>query len=664
MSEPAVQKPERAEMLGKRFDDAIVRLGEAADLAKSRYQNEVHQLADTLSRSREGLEQLFERAHLFEEAGVFAGGPWADPTKLNPRLIEGCLLGEGIYPIMETLSELRMLALATGRATREDLPEEQAVEFLERALALNVELVLPEESGERSTEARRDLATPRRRETAEKLFGFLVAKLPPRAMLDLVLEEIEAICEQRPIITRPVRRLIRLADRIEATDPASAARVRRYRRAVATPGDLSETAPSPGDYRTALRDADGDALTNEAVQFAESLRKTGLASSHHSVLLRHLRRHAPELLAEALGLNAVGAAELEANLDFVRELITVAVVPGTAQAVYGLARCLERGLLSRPEVSGGLRRLIELDLLPEVKRALLATREKPDGVTANALLVAGAICVLGQPLGVGQGRTPTCQAARGISLWSQHWPGYLLELVSSAARDGLVQMDFEGTRLDSSQIAEGVSTHVDPELDPVSLVLVPHIDKLYNSMMVTVALRNEDGHKWVNPQLYGRLVPSGFASVFEKLSGNVVCYQDFVRRFYATHHPAYNDGHELIFSNPVGIMVTTAHADLLGPHAVTLLRVDTDADEVLRAYFFNPNDEGRQNWGQGVEPSTSGHGEEEGESSLPFPHFVSRLYAFHYNPYEEGDAYAVPDSVVAEVEELVRTSWGRAYTWA
>ena len=141
-------------------------------------------------------------------------------------------------------------------------------------------------------------------------------------------------------------------------------------------------------------------------------------------------------------------------------------------------------------------------------------------------------------------------------------------------------------------------------------------------------------------------------------------FEDFVRRFYATHHPAFNDGHELIYPNPVGLFVTNTHADLLGLHAVSLQRIKEDGDGVLRAYFFNPNNEGRQDWGQGIKPSIQGHGELEGESSLPFLEFVSRLYAFHFNPYEEGDAFAVPQGTVEQVTELARTSWGKAYTWA
>jgi hypothetical protein len=140
-------------------------------------------------------------------------------------------------------------------------------------------------------------------------------------------------------------------------------------------------------------------------------------------------------------------------------------------------------------------------------------------------------------------------------------------------------------------------------------------------------------------------------------------YEDFVRRFFATHHPAYNDGHALMYPNPVGLCVTNSHGEYLGPHAVSLQRIEPDPRGQLRAYFYNPNNEGRQNWGEDVRPSVSGHGENPGESSLPFDDFVARLYAFHYNPYEEGDAYAVPDLDLKRIEAAARNSWGRAFTW-
>jgi hypothetical protein len=280
------------------------------------------------------------------------------------------------------------------------------------------------------------------------------------------------------------------------------------------------------------------------------------------------------------------------------------------------------------------------------------------------MLVAGTLAVLGSPLGVGQGRNPTCQAARGISLWAQHAAGLLIELLIAAARDDNIELPFESQTLHSGKLHGSKPLDLDLDLDPVSLVLVPHLDRLYDQLMKLVALRGEDGHKWVNPALYGRWVPTGFASVFSNPAQTTVAeYEDFVRRFFATHHPAYNDGHPLMYPNPVGLCITNSHGEYLGPHAVSLQRIEPDPKSQLRAYFYNPNNEGRQNWGADVQPSVSGHGEVPGESSLPLHDFVARLYAFHYNPYEEGDAYAVPEVELRRIEEAARNTWGRAFVW-
>jgi len=346
--------------------------------------------------------------------------------------------------------------------------------------------------------------------------------------------------------------------------------------------------------------------------------------------------------------------------------VVEAIHPHTSQAILGLRGVLDRALLSRNEVAGGLRRIAELDIRPEVAERLVADTPDTAGLTANSVLLAGCLCVLGQPLGVGQGNNPTCQAARGISLWSLHAPGLLLGMIATAARDGFVSSSFEGQELRSDQIESDVATTdatVDPALDPVSRLLVPHLDRIYARMLALAALRGEDAHKWVNPAIYGRWVARGFASAIDALTQRVTRHEAFVRLFYATHHPDFNDGHELIYPNPVGLMITDVHARLLGPHAVSLQRIAPGPDGVMRAYFFNPNNEGRQDWGAGVKPSVLDHGERPGESSLPLDQFASRLYAFHYDPQELGEAYAVPDDLVLDISRRAAESWGRTMEW-
>ncbi len=651
--------PSKIARMAEKFDSALESLNQAKPFAKGPYQDTIFQLAQVLLESNEGLRALYTRAHLFGPYGVFYGGSWEHPEKLRPELVKGSLLAIGVYPTLESLSELRMLAIAKGHAKNAKVDTKDATRFLEKVIALNFEFVFP--TG--GTEQQRIQGNPNQ-ESNERLFTLLASELSLESLREDVVSEIEQVIMQRPIMTENVRKMIEMASKIPPpkTPDETHKKLDHFSTAIHGISPLSQDCKDFASYRQALQNADISALEAEAEHFGDILRTTGLSSPNHAILVRFLRRQAPELIAKSLGLNESGQAELAENEKFVHQLIRFAILPSTFRAIYGLAVMLERSLFSRTEIISGINRLIDLDICSEARQTLLAQRPSQDGVTANSILVAGLIMVLGQPLGIGQGKNPTCQSARGISLWSQHAPGYLIELLVSAARDGLIEVPFEGTTIQSNQLENGLMTTIDLDLDPVSLVLVPHLDRVYSALMVQVALRNEDGHKWVNPALYGRWVSSGFSSVFD-LQGQVANYEDFVRRFFSTHHPTFNDGYELMYPNPVGLLITNTHADLLGMHAVSIQRISQDPKGQLRIYFYNPNNEGRQDWGQEIQPSVYENGEEEGESSLPFNQFVSRLYAFHYNPYEEGDGFAVPTQVVREIETLAKESWGRTYTW-
>ncbi len=645
------------ERLASRLDEALDTLAAAAPFARVAYQTELFQVAETLMADPEGLPVLYARAPRFGEAGVFVGGPWEDPGRLQPSLVAGSLRGAGVYPVVETLSELRVLALAEGRVSDERMNRDEAREFLDQIMALNLDWLFP-----RATEASR-VESGIQRTRNIRLFQFIADHVGMGNLRDQVIDEIEQVAAQRPIQTQDLRRMIRLATEIPQGWLPGQDRLSPFVSAINHASPLSRRLLDLADYRQRLRRASRRALEAEAKAFALSMGHTGLVCPHHAVLVRQLR-NVPELLPLALGLSDAGRADLADRPKDAAQLITVAIHPTTCQAVYGLSRLLDRRLLSRKEIRVGLERLVTLDLRPEVAERLLADHNAEDAVTANGILLAGAISVFGQPLGIGQGNNPTCQAARALSLWAQHAQGYLLHQLVSAARDGFVELTFEGAPLRSDLLTGGVAGTLHDDLDPVSSVLVRHLDRLYDEMMRRVALRFEDGHKWVNPALYGRWVPSGFASVFvDRAQTTVVGYDAFVRRFYATHHPEFNDGHPLMYPNPVGLCITNGHGYYLGPHAVSVQRVAEDPDGELRVYFYNPNNEGRQDWGEGVEPSIHERGEIQGESSLPFGQFVSRLYAYHYNPYEVGDAFAVPAGVVAEVREAAKRTWGRAFTW-
>ncbi|PLR96842.1 hypothetical protein [Bacillus sp. T33-2] len=645
--------------LKEKFEQALNALHHAKPYAKSMYQTNVFQTAIDLARTDDGLAVLYENAAKFDEAGVFHGGPWEDPSKMQPPLVGGSLRIKGVNSIVELLSEMRMLSIAKGDYEHSSITADEARTFLNEVLALNLDFLFPPETEEARIQAGEHIAR------GQRLFRYLGAELSFKAIADKIVQEIDRLTVQRPIMVNRIINMIDMAKNMMDTDISQASKeaLHKYYRAVTWPTPLSQEYPNQRDYRIKLKDADNRDLEAEATGFSESMKQTGLVSPAHAVFIRYLNRFNPDLIPVALDLSETGTASFNANKQLLHDLIQLAIFPQTCQSIYGLARMLDRGVLTQEPLIPALRRLFDLAIHGEVKRAIMKPEHERHGITSNGVLVAGTVSVLGQPLGVGQGLNPTCQSARAISLWAQHGIGQLLEYIARAARDNDIDMTFEGEVIHSSTAEAGVADEYHQALDTVSIVLVPHLDRIYNEMMKRTLLRGEDGHKWVNPEFYGEWIPRGFVNVIDPLTGAVSNYDAFVRLFYATHHPDYNDGYELIYPNPVGIFITNVHGDLLGLHAVSIQRIKKDENEECRIYFYNPNNDSGQNWGQGIEPSVYENGESEGESSLPFHEFLARMYAFHYNPYEQGDTYMVEDELVEEVESLAKDSWGTSYTW-
>lgn len=613
-----------------------------------------------LMATEEGMRTLLAEVPAIARSGIFDGTSWEDPSALVPSLAGGTLRSDDTATAeLEILSDLRMLALARGelrdpRATRRD-----ARQFLSEVVVHNVDLAFPG-----PTEHDRHL-DPGRRDRVQHLFALVLESLPSSEVRERLAEEVELICAQRPIVTGRVRNMLHAVARrleLDRNDPIDA-RLLRYLDAIEAPTPLAAAHRDPAAYATALRDASDSSLDDEATRLGGPLRDTGLSSSHHAVFARHVRRDGARL-SRMMGLNPAGIAELDEHLDWLSEIIERAVSAAVPQTVYGLALSLERGVFSREPVQGGLDRLLRLELDPAVAERLRKAVPPFDPRAPRDILLADVLNVLGQPLGIGQGWSPTCQSARGISLWSQHAPGKLLDLLLTAAATDDLEMRFEGAVIHSKDLPEGLLQEVDYTVDAVSVVLVPHLDRIYNEMMRRASGRTDDPHHWVNPGLYGHWIPTGFRTFYDAALDQVADYEGFVRLFYATHHPRWNGGHDLLYPNPVGILITTAAGVLLGFHAVSLLRV-TEHDGQTRAYFLNPNDEGRQDWGQDICPTVYGNGERAGESSLPFDQFVSRLYAYHYNPRDaaERDLADVDDPHVPSIVRASRESWGRAYRW-
>jgi hypothetical protein len=642
------------------FLEALKALEQATPFAKAKYQTEVFRRAGDLFESDEGLQFARKQAHRFDAAGVFHTGPWENPGRLLPELVGGGLRAQGQYPVNEILSELRVLSIAAGDSTHPEMSAEQALSFLRAVMGLNLDLLY----GAETEESR---VRPKVYAQARRLLQLIEKEASSEGLLEHVLDDIDARVSQRPIDVSVTLKMIEQAKNIaREPDPKLSIRLERYLKATGPATPLAQKSGSPKKYLTLLAKATTHELENEAKVAGKLLTLTGLSNDYHVVLLQHLiRNDETNSVALALDLTEVGQAHMEQNRESVLELMRLIVQPATNWAIYGLQQLLERMLLARPEVSDGLTKLINLDLCASAQQVTKKDLPRSSGLTANAVIVAGAIAMLGQPLGVGQGNNPTCQGARALSLWSLHDPGYLLQLLTSAARDDTVEILFEGTPIFSGDIAGGVAEgKFDLRLDPVSRILVPHLDRIYDEMMRRAALRGEDPHKWVNPALYGRWVPNSLASPFNLINQAISGYEDFLRLFYATHHPLYDGGHDLVYPNPVGLLITNVHGTFLGYHAVSIQRVAEDEERGgIRIYFFNPNNEGRQNWGRGVEPSVVDHGEIPGESSLPFDHFAAHLYAFHYNQMEVGELTSIPAETIAEVTTHAQESWGKAFTW-
>lgn len=649
--------------LTQEFDGILDELARAESPTDALHRARLFNCAEQMLARDEGIDELWRQAHRFDEAGVFAGGPWADPSRLQVSLVAGTMRGPGQTPVLETLSELRMLAIARERAHSDAISAEEARQFLSEVLAHDLSYLI---SAEGATESER-AANDRYRRSHQRLFELIANEIGIGQVLGEVVDEAQQILAQRPISTWSVRRMISRAWRWverEGLQGDDVDRLHRLVRAATGPTVLSRRHQTPRKYQAALRDCGREQLENEARIMAGAMKRSGLVAPQHAVLVRYANEHHEDLLAVALGLHDGGVVDLQQNADLVHRVIDAAVFGSTASCLYGLADALDRNLFARPEVSAGIERLLNLELLDDVKAHLSAHRSADETIDPSGVLLAGVVAVLGQPLGVGQGNNPTCQSARGISLWAQHDPAHLVELIIAAARDGRVELMFDGQRVGSDQVVGGVATSLDLDLDPVSIVLVPHLDRLYVEFMRRSIYRTEDAHKWVNPALYGRWVQHELASAFSDVAQTTVWgFATFVRRFFATHHPHYSGGHRLMYPNPVGLVVTNHQARYLGPHAVSIQRIDEDPEGWMRVYFYNPNNEGRQDWGHGVVVSVSGHGELPGESSLPFDDFAARVYAFHYNPNESGDLTAVDDQRVAEVVDAARTSWGDRFIW-
>ena len=657
--------PITIEELEKRFETSLQDYAAATSIMREQRKSKMLSQVEQLTQSREGFDILYKHLPQLMEAGIFTDTPWENPQHLVPALVGGTLLSGYPNAAMEILSELRLIAIARENLQMPGFTAEQANAFLKDLLVKHFDLAMEDFSEEAW-----DAYSKRTTRGIRLLFDRLLSAIPLSELKSRLHNELETLAAQRPIVQTRMLDMLQIIDQKLALDPTDTidASLLTFVNAALHPTPAAATDATPAHYRRFVTQASEKKLIKEATAMGKSMLQTSLVAPQHVTLLQYLAEMKRlDLIVQALSLNAHGSAELERHQQIVYQLISDYITHANPQSVFGLARVLQRNLFSRRITRNALIRLLKIDIHPEIARSLRKGNLTRYRATPIQILVSGTLSVLGHPLGVRQGNNPTCQSARAISMWSRHAPGKLINLLIDAATTNNIIFRYEGDLLESKHIHAGLIRQFDYKLDPVSVVLVPHLDMIYNEMMRRAAGKHfgKDPHVSVNPAFYGHWIQTGFKSVYNPTLAAIDDYENFVQTFYASFHPEFNGGYHMVYPVPIGIFITDAKANMLGFHAISLLRVEqSPTDDVYRAYFFNPNSEGKQNWGQDITPTVSGFGEKPGESSLPFSEFCSRVYAYHYNQLQVGDKTAhVPQTAIQQTKTLAKESWGRNYNW-
>ncbi|MDR9498704.1 MAG: hypothetical protein RI556_05975 [Hydrogenovibrio sp.] len=633
---------------------AIAKLQHATGFAKVTHQSEVLEMAAWVMQKPEGVPALYRLAPAMDAAGLFEGTDWAEPGRLQPGLVVSTLqTGAKETVVLDALSHLRLLAIVEGVHRHPGISAEQAEQFLTQVLALNVNQLFG--AVDETMRVRLgDLGA-----AVNPLFQFLLSHIGFESILGRLIDEIWRILAQRPIQTAHIKMMVTQVSITLAQGAGDIGEVRlgadRLTSALFGPTQGCLDDPGIEAYLGRLASMDLPSLQQEASGFARAMHDVGLVSDYHAIFLRFALQNHRQLIADALGLSSTGMDAIRSYQALVYQLIDEAIYPETAQAVYGLSMLLERGILYASPIAPALWRQIGLELSELTSRLLKSVfgEAKPPRVH----LLAGVVSLIGQPLGVGQGNNPTCQSARAISMWSYNDPDYLLHLIAQAARFDGLSMHFEGRLIASAELADHSGPMLSLDTDPVSVVLVPHLDRVYNEMGRLCIGRGEDPHRWINPEFHGWWVGREFWIAVDIATGQLCDYHQYLSAFYTYYHPYYNGNQPLIHPQPAGIAITDSSARFVGWHAITLIRVSLDQEEVMRVYFFNPNNDSGQDWGNGVMVSTQGHGERFGEASLPFAQLASRLYIFHADPSVVHSQLAPPDEEIQQIKALAVNSW-------
>jgi hypothetical protein len=600
------------------FQRAFNQLWGTSTPNKRFFQQAVYEEASALLKEQHGLVKLFQYAHLFDQAGVFAGRVWENVVKLDPVLVRGTLQSGGIIAATETLSNLRILAIARGVYEHPEMSAQEAKDFLTKVMALNLDLLLL-----RETEENRVMQIFKDKQVVD-LLGFISDYCFSPLVFQSLYQEIDNLAVQRPIVTDKILKVLASARRLAGDQLEVDSGWGHYEKAVYSPSDMAASTADGACYQNKLKASNDLLLIREADQLRASMERTGLVSQYHALFLEYINKEKPYLLQNLLAVDETARENLRLHLHLVSSLISLAITVKTRKSIYGLTRLLQRDVFT----SNFLKEVEKLMVVPihdQIESRLSVVNKRTETDSLRSSLVSGMISVLGQPLGIGQGFNPTCQSTRALSYWSQKEPVILLKMFNHFLENGKITIDFEGRSLCSNTLP-CVPLDDETNIDTVSLLLIPHLQAIYLEMLKAARGRSQDLHKWINPAFHVKGILTEFSDIYSD--------SEFTSRFYRHYHPSYNPNVNEELPQPAGITIYNQSGLALGAHAVLIQRVGHDHSGCIRVYFYNPNNDSLQVWGNAIKTSVSGHGEQEGESSLPFDDFLYCLYAFHYQKQE------------------------------
>ncbi|MEK4229103.1 hypothetical protein [Solibacillus sp. FSL H8-0538] len=597
------------------FERAFQQLWHASSQSKKLFQQTVFDAASALLKEPNGLEKLYVYAHLFDQAGLFIGKPWENVQKLNPTLVRGTL-HDGKQAVAEILSNLRVLAIARGHYVHPNMYAYEATEFLTMVLALNIDLLIMKETEEnRVTLLYKD-------EQASEILRFISEHCFSSRVYENLYQEVDNLAVQRPIVTNKIMKLIGSAKKLAGRLEESNSKLMLYENAVFSPSDMAKS--TGGDYEYELKNVSDSILMKEAEQLRSSMERTGLVSPFHVVFLHYINKEKPNLLQYILAVDEKAKGNLQLSLPFISSFISSSIMVKTRRSIYGLLRLLQRDIFTS-ELIKELEELMKVPIHEQIKTRLSTLQQYTNTPTPRALIVSEMLNILGTPLGIGQGFNPTCQSTRAISYWSQKKPVLLLKMFNEFLRTGSISIPFED-RVISSDMLSPVPLEDEINIDRISLLFVAHLDAIYFEMLKAAEGRGQDPHKWINPAFHMIGIWSGFSDIYNDLT-----FHESFRRYY---HPTMNPNVNAGLPQPAGITIYNRTGQVLGAHAVLIQRIDSDPSGTIRVYFYNPNNDSLQTWGNSIQTSVTGNGELEGESSLPFEEFLTFIYAFHFPEYD------------------------------